>query len=153
MNIRRELYISYEPLMNTAEYFAGNNPEYKGKLDKLIQKQQDIWESGDTVLGKNINMLNAFNWPKRKPEEEQEEREKHLKDTTNLVFDTVVEQWMSLTPRDQVVQAMRFCTCLDRDIRFCLFDKFTISAMDMIKVWNKMHPDEEPIFVVPEIDP
>lgn len=152
MGIRYETNLRYPALMSAVNYLAENDEDLNTSINSITTKSQNIWNSGNTVLTDNLTMADMFNWPKRKPENEEAEKNKLLQDTADQIFAETIKSWTKRISREDFCKMVNTVTWLDRNVKATLFEEFSIRILDLVKAWNSTHAEDEQIFVQPEFE-
>ena len=93
-------------------------------------------------------MMAMFNPPpKRKPEDTDKELERFLEYAANGISNILVESWLKLSGRNQVVTMLNTLGQLSIDTSIELDKGISINLEQIVRIWNKSHSEAEEIYI------
>ena len=148
MDIYQELYDKYVKLFEIISRLSAMDKTVDDKIENIVKKHQGIWDSGDSLFLENLGMMAMFNPPpKRKPEDTDKELERLLEYAANGISNILVESWLKLSGRNQVVTMLNTLGQLSIDTSIELDKGISINLEQIVRIWNKSHSEAEEIYI------
>lgn len=148
MDIYQELYDKYVKLFEIISRLSAMDKTVNDKVSNVIKKYQGICDSGDSLFLENLGMMAMFNPPpKRKPEDTDKELKRLLEYAANDISNILIESWLKLSGRNQVVTMLNTLGQLSIDTSIELDKGISINLEQIVRIWNKSHSEAEEIYI------